>query len=56
MDYGAATATYLDEFIANIEWAKVYERYQAAVHGASEPFAADPGGRRRLATADVRCD
>lgn len=40
MDYGAAAAAYVDAFMRNIDWAQVYERYQAAVHSASEPFAA----------------
>jgi superoxide dismutase, Fe-Mn family len=50
MDYGAAAASYVDAFMGNIDWAQVYERYQAAVHGASEPFAA---GQDELATAQV---
>lgn len=50
LDYGAAAAAYVDAFMANIEWAQVYERYQAAVHGASEPFAATQDD---LATAQV---
>ena len=60
MDYGAAAAPYVDAFMGNIDWAPVYERYQAAVHGASEPFAAGPGrlgrgaGARRPAGRDVR--
>jgi Fe-Mn family superoxide dismutase len=50
MDYGAAAATYVDAFMGNIDWAQVYERYQAAVHGASELFAASQDD---LAGADV---
>ena len=50
MDYGAAAAAYVDAFMANIDWAQVYDRYQGAVHGASEPFAA---GQDDLATAQV---
>jgi len=50
IDYGAAAAAYVDAFMANIDWASVYGRYQAAVHGASEPFAATPD---ELATAHV---
>ena len=50
MDYGAAAGSYVDAFMGNIDWAQVYERYQAAVHGASEPFAA---GQDELATAQV---
>jgi superoxide dismutase, Fe-Mn family len=39
-DAGAAAGAYVDAFIARIDWAGVYARYQAAVHEASEPFAA----------------
>ena len=50
LDYGAAAGIYVDAFMANIDWAQVYERYQATVHGASEPFAASQDD---LAGADV---
>jgi superoxide dismutase, Fe-Mn family len=30
----------LDEFVDAIDWAQVYQRYQQAVHAASEPFGA----------------
>jgi superoxide dismutase, Fe-Mn family len=40
MDFGAAAGAYVDAFMQNIHWDRVYERYQAAVHNASEPFAA----------------
>ena len=42
MDYGAAAAGYVDAFMANIHWQAVYERYQAAVHAASERFGCAP--------------
>ena len=44
-------------FVAGIDWAPVYQRYQDAVHAASEPFAAGQGDVRRageLALLDVR--
>ena len=50
MDYGAAAGAYVDAFMANIDWAQVYDRYQGAVHGASEAFAAS---QEDLATAQV---
>ena len=50
LDFGAAAAAYVDAFMANIDWTQVYQRYQAAVQGASEPFAA---GQDDLATAQV---
>jgi Fe-Mn family superoxide dismutase len=39
MDYGAGAAAYVDACMAAIDWPAVYERYQAAVHAASERFA-----------------
>ena len=43
LDFGAAAAAYVDAFMAHIDWAAVYARYQRAVHAASEPhgLAAD---------------
>ncbi|HEV6964769.1 Fe-Mn family superoxide dismutase [Roseateles sp.] len=41
LDHGAAAGGYVDAFMDNIDWEGVYERYQAAVQGASEPLAAD---------------
>lgn len=40
MDFGAAAGNYVDAFMENIDWGAVYERYQLAVHGASEPYGA----------------
>ena len=54
MDYGAAAAAYVDAFMANIDWTRVYERYQAAVHGASEAFGADQDGVAEAQLLDVR--
>ena len=50
MDFGAAAGAYVDVFMSNIDWAQVYERYQLAVNGASEPFAA---AQEELASAEV---
>jgi len=50
LDFGAAAGAYVDAFMANIDWAQVYERYQRAVHGASEPFGA---GHDELSGAHV---
>lgn len=36
MDFGAAAGAYVDAFMPNIDWAKVYGRYQTAVEQASE--------------------
>jgi Fe-Mn family superoxide dismutase len=54
LDYGAAAAAYVDAFMVNIDWAQVYERYQAAVHGASEPLAASQDDVAGAAVLDVR--
>ncbi|HEX2541469.1 MAG TPA: Fe-Mn family superoxide dismutase [Caldimonas sp.] len=50
LDFGAAAGAYVDAFMGNIDWAPVYERYQLAVHGASEPFGA---GQDELSGAEV---
>jgi Fe-Mn family superoxide dismutase len=39
-EHAAAAAAHVDGFVAHIDWAAVYARYQVAVHAASEPFAA----------------
>ena len=50
MDFGATAGAYVDVFMNSIDWAQVYERYQLAVHGASEPFGA---AQEELASAEV---
>jgi Fe-Mn family superoxide dismutase len=54
LDYGAAAAAYVDAFMRNIDWATVYERYQRAVHGASEPYAATADELAAAMVLDVR--
>jgi Fe-Mn family superoxide dismutase len=54
MDYGAAAAAYVDAFMGNIDWAGVYDRYQGAVHGASEAFAASHDDVAEAHVLDVR--
>lgn len=54
LDHGAAAGAYVDAFMANIDWAVVYERYQAAVHAASEPLAADAEALPGATVLDVR--
>jgi Fe-Mn family superoxide dismutase len=54
LDFGAATGAYVDAFMRNIDWAKVYARYQAAVHAASEPFGATPEELPGSVLLDVR--
>ena len=38
MDYGAAAGADVDAFMQNIDLAKVYRRYQVAVHDVTEPM------------------
>jgi Fe-Mn family superoxide dismutase len=54
LDFGAAAAAYVDAFMANIDWGAVYVRYQAAVHAASEPFAAAQEDLSGALVLDVR--
>ena len=54
LDHGAAAGAYVDAFMANIDWAAVYERYQHAVHAASEPFGAAPDDIAGAQVFDVR--
>ena len=54
MDYGAAAGAYVDAFMANIDWASVYLRYQQAVHAASEPFGAEQDDAANSLLLDVR--
>jgi Fe-Mn family superoxide dismutase len=54
IDLRAHAAAVVDALVDRIDWAAAYERYQAAVHDASEAFGAGPdelGGARLL---DVR--
>jgi Fe-Mn family superoxide dismutase len=54
LDFGAAAGAYVDAFMDNIDWAKVYERYQAAVHSASEPIGAAHADVAGATLLDVR--
>jgi Fe-Mn family superoxide dismutase len=54
LDHGAAAGAYVDAFMGNISWDGVYERYQAAVHAASEPLAAQADALQGAMVLDVR--
>ena len=54
LDFGAATGQYVDAFMENIQWARVYERYQAAVHAASDPLTATADDLAGARVLDVR--
>jgi Fe-Mn family superoxide dismutase len=53
MDYGAQAAAYVQAFMANIDWNKVYTRFQHAVEAASLPYAA---GHDQVAAAPLLLD
>jgi Fe-Mn family superoxide dismutase len=54
LDPGAAAGACVDAFMANIDWAAVYRRYQAAVHAASAPFAVGAEDVAGAVLVDVR--
>jgi Fe-Mn family superoxide dismutase len=54
LDHGAAATAYVDAFMDNVDWARVYERYQLAVHAASEPFGAAADDVAAALLLDVR--
>lgn len=54
MDFGAAAAGYVDAFMANIAWTRVYERYQQAVEQTSDALGATHDEARGLRLIDVR--
>jgi Fe-Mn family superoxide dismutase len=53
-DFGAAAGPHVDAFVANIDWTRVYERYQAAVERSSEALAASPDEVAGATLLDVR--
>ena len=54
IDFGAAAGAYVEAFMDNLDWAPAYERYQHAVHAASEPFAATQDDVGTAMLLDVR--
>ena len=54
MDFGSAATAYVDAFMENIHWGRVYENYQASVEGASEALGASPQELRESLLVDVR--
>jgi len=43
IDFGAQAGAWVDAFMQNLNWKAIYERYQLAVHAASEPFGVEQG-------------
>jgi Fe-Mn family superoxide dismutase len=54
MDFGSSAAAYVDAFMQNISWARVYENYQAAVERSSEALGAAQEDLRDALLLDVR--
>jgi superoxide dismutase, Fe-Mn family len=54
MDHGANVGAYIDAFMANIAWDKVYARYQHAVHAVGDALAAKPDALKDSIVIDVR--
>lgn len=54
LDFGAAAGAYVEAFMANIDWAAVYARYQQAVTGSSEAHGASADDAQRAVLLDVR--
>jgi superoxide dismutase, Fe-Mn family len=54
LDFGATAGQYVEAFMRNINWRRVYERYQAAVEAASSPFAAGQDDLAGSQVLDVR--
>jgi hypothetical protein len=52
--YGAAAGGYVDAFMGNIDWAKVYARYQAAVHHGERALRRRAGDIPGSVLLDVR--
>ncbi|QKS30706.1 MAG: superoxide dismutase [Candidatus Accumulibacter similis] len=54
MDFGAAAGHYVDAFMENVRWERVYERYQQAVENASDAFGAGQEEVQGAVLLDVR--
>ena len=54
MDFGSAAGAYVDAFMRNINWPRVYENYQSAVEQSSETLGATPDDLRDALLLDVR--
>jgi Fe-Mn family superoxide dismutase len=54
LNFDAAAGTHVDALMDNIDWAEVYQRYQMAVHNASEQFGATQDEVANALLLDVR--
>ena len=54
MDFGARAGAWVDAFMHNLDWEAVYQRYQLAVHAASEALGAEQAEVAAAQLIDVR--
>jgi Fe-Mn family superoxide dismutase len=54
IDFGAAAGAYVDAFMANIDWSRLYARYQQAVEQSSEALSASHDDVAKAHLVDVR--
>ncbi|MBS0452672.1 MAG: superoxide dismutase [Proteobacteria bacterium] len=54
MDFGSAAAAYVDAFMKNIHWGRLYENYQVAVQQSSDALGASPDELGDSLLIDVR--
>ncbi len=54
LDFGADAGRWVDAFMANLNWAAVYQHYQHAVEGASDMFGATADELEGATVFDVR--
>lgn len=54
LDFGADAGRWIDAFMANVNWATVYQNYQLAVEGASDMFGATADELEGATVFDVR--
>jgi Fe-Mn family superoxide dismutase len=54
MDFGAAAGAYVDAFMVNIDWSRLYARYQRTVEQCSEALSASHDDAAKAHLVDVR--
>ena len=54
MDFGAVVGAYVDAFMANIDWSRLYARYQKTVEHCSESLGASHDDAAKAHVVDVR--
>ncbi len=54
LDFGAQAGAWVEAFMHNLNWEAIYQRYQLAVHGASEALGVEQGEVSGADILDVR--